>query len=89
MKKQITQISIHQTAKVFAILYFVIIAIITVPTGIYYAFYLSDMMNAAAMFLAPFFGLILNYILSAIICALYNLIAKAFGGIEITFTDVQ
>lgn len=89
MKKQISRFSIHQTSKVAALIYFVIVAIFAIPTGLYYAFYMSDMANAAVMFIAPFIGLIFNYILTAIMLAIYNGIAKAVGGIEFTLTDTS
>jgi hypothetical protein len=88
MKIQITRISIHQTSKVFAILYFIIVALFTIPAGFYYAFYLSDMINAAALFVAPLFGLIIYYVVIAIAVALYNLVAKAFGGFEFTTAEI-
>lgn len=87
MKKQISRFSIHQTSKVAALIYFVILAIFVIPAGLYYAFYMSDMANAAIMFIAPFIGLVFNYILTAIILSIYNGIAKAVGGIEFTLTD--
>lgn len=87
MKIQISRFSIHQTSKTLAILYFVLIALFTIPAGLIYAFYFSDMINAAIMFVMPFFGLIGYYIITAILLGFYNLVAKAFGGIEFQSTD--
>lgn len=87
MKKQITRFSIHQSSKVLAVLCFVIVVIFAIPTALINAFYNHDWTSAAIMFIMPFIALIFYYIFYAIFFALYNIVAKAFGGIEFDLLD--
>ncbi len=88
MKKQITRFSIHQTSKVFGILYFVFAAIIAIPVGIY-VLATTGASDALFIFLAPIVYLILGYIGFAIFLFIYNLVASAFGGIEFTLDECR
>ncbi|MFQ5729218.1 MAG: hypothetical protein ACE5GN_02520 [Waddliaceae bacterium] len=88
MKKQILHISIHQTSKVFAIIYFVFAAIICVPLGFFTLFY-GEITAALVMFFLPFFYLLLGYIAIAVVSWFYNLVAKSFGGVEFTLANVE
>lgn len=86
MKKQITKFSIHQTSKVFGILYFVFSALIAIPWGIYILATVGAG-DALIMFLIPILYLIFGYIGFAIFSFIYNLVASAFGGIEFTIDE--
>jgi hypothetical protein len=89
MRKQITNFSVHQTSKVLAILYFVFAAIFFIPLGLYTLFHEAQTGSAIFLFICPFLYLIATYILFAITQFVYNFIAKGFGGVEFTVTDVD
>ncbi|MBC7684080.1 MAG: hypothetical protein H7176_02495 [Bdellovibrionales bacterium] len=88
MKKQIVNVSIAQTAKVAAALYFVVslplVAImmlstlVTGQTGLHMIF----------MVLLPVFYVVFGFIFTAIFAWLYNLVAARIGGIEYTTVEV-
>lgn len=88
MKKQIVNVSIAQTAKVAAALYFVIslplVAIMmltTLVTG-------QGGIGIVFMILLPVLYVIFGFIFTAIAAWLYNLVAARIGGIEFTTAEV-
>ncbi|HSH53905.1 MAG TPA: hypothetical protein VK967_02650 [Methylotenera sp.] len=82
MKKQIINISPIQTAKVFALLYFVISLPLVALMAI--AMSLSPAPAPALGFLIalPFLYLIFGFIFTAIGAWIYNIVTKWVGGIE-------
>jgi hypothetical protein len=90
MKKQITRMSPHQNAKVFAVLMALSSLIFVIP--VFLAFSVMPMpadQNGhhagppALMFLLfPLAYLVMGYIMTAIGCALYNFVSRYIGGIE-------
>lgn len=86
MKHQIGRFSVHQTAKTMAFLYLVF-GFVYIPLG-----FLTD--SAAApdaslgwiWFMMPILMAVFGYVIIAIMCALYNFIAKNTGGIEFDLT---
>lgn len=84
MKKQILSFSPVQTAKVFALLYF----IMSIPMVGFMAlsFALSPAPSPDLWFLIamPFIYLIFGFIFTAIGALIYNVVAKWIGGIEYT-----
>lgn len=87
MKKQIINISPIQTAKVFALMYFVMSLPIVVFMAI--SFWLSPAPQQGLGFLVlfPFIYLIFGFIFTALGAWVYNLIAKWVGGIEYTSNE--
>lgn len=90
MKKQITHISPLQTAKVFALLYF----IITLPFAALMALCFSmspasSHFPVAMIFIAPFAYAILGFIFTVFGAWVYNLVARWVGGIEFTTAEVD
>lgn len=84
-RKRLSGISIHQTSKVLAILY-VAIGLLFIPLGV--VFVLSGQMILGIVYvLMPFIYGIIGYPLIALMCWLYNMIAKSTGGIEFTIED--
>jgi hypothetical protein len=83
MKVQIEKFSVHQNAKVFAVLMalsslvmvipFMLIVSMGAPEGAFPLFML---------FVFPLMYLVLGYVMIAIGCWLYNWIAKRMGGLE-------
>lgn len=93
MKKQITHISVHQTSKVFSIIYFLVALIIGLLAGVYFLVS-GELMGVSSVFgyiggvfLAAFLYLIITYILFAISLWFYNFVARSFGGIEFNLED--
>lgn len=87
MKKRLTYISPHQTAKVVGLLYFVLSAMFLFTYAIYILFVL-DWQSAFFAFLAPFLYGLIGYIVSFVVNWIYNQIAAVAGGIEFTLEDV-
>lgn len=90
MKQQITHFSLVQTAKVAAVLYFVLglvgavvllIAAVVSPSARSQGF--------VFIVLAPFFYAFFGFVFVFIGCWLYNLVARFVGGIEFTLTEVR
>jgi hypothetical protein len=88
MKMNIRSFSVLQTAKISAILYF-IISLICVPF-----FMIAIAMNPRAstggigfVALMPFVYGVLGFLMTAIACLLYNWLAKHVGGIEFTVEE--
>ena len=87
MRQQLARISVHQTAKVVAIMYALLGLLIT-PLLLLGS--LADPEETMSLWLALVFPLlygVFGYIFTAIGCALYNAIASRFGGIEFTLSQ--
>jgi hypothetical protein len=87
MLKQLTHISVHQTSKVCAALYFFITALFSIPLGLIALF--TDITQGIAFFIFPFIYAILGYIISAVTALFYNWIVKYIGGLEFTLSEVD
>ena len=95
MKKQITNVSPVQTAKVFAALYFVITAPFAIIFGLIAAvssiFATTPMpgtgFSIAAAVVIPFLYAIFGFIFAVFGAWVYNFVAKHIGGIEFTTTE--
>jgi hypothetical protein len=91
MKKQISNVSILQNAKVAAALYFVMsipFVIIMILTAL-----VSGGQNSGpgifVLILMPVFYVIFGFIFTAIGAWVYNLVATRVGGFEFTTTEVN
>lgn len=91
MKRQIRQVSAVQTAKVMALMYFVIGLIFFLIMGIFSAFMPGPRPPFATGFMLamPFFYLIFGFVFTVISALVYNLVAKWTGGVEFTVEDVD
>jgi len=92
MKKQILNISPLQTAKIMAILWFVLSLPILLFMGLS-MFAIPGEKGGAAIFggmmlFIPIFYAIFGFISTLIGAWVYNLLAKRFGGIEYTTQDI-
>ena len=86
MKQQVSRLSPHQNGKVFGVLSAVVSLIVLVPV-----FLLATLAGAGSatqgmplwlIFILPVIYLVISYIMTVILCALYNVIAPMTGGIE-------
>ncbi|HEV8609860.1 MAG TPA: hypothetical protein VGS98_07320 [Thermoanaerobaculia bacterium] len=94
--KQVVQIGVGQTAKVLAILYFIMTAIFCV---IFAPFVLlsgpaehpvmpfGGALLGVVLIAAPFLYAIVAYIGAALVSAIYNFVARRFGGVEFELTE--
>ena len=88
MRKQVTKITVHQSSKVLALLYFVLSALFVVPCGLLF-YSLSGELDILLLFAIPFVYLAFFYVMGLIVFWVYNLIGQSFGGIEIEVDDIS
>ena len=83
-KHQIKRFSPHQNAKVFAVMTAAMSLIVVVPMMLIMSAFMpgEGKLSALAMLMLPVGYLVVGYIMTAIGCAFYNLVAKFVGGIE-------
>jgi len=80
---RIKSFGVLQTAKVVAVLYLLLFAVIGIPVGLGMALARSAPIGFAMILLLPIGYGLLGFVLTAITCALYNLVAGWTGGIEV------
>jgi hypothetical protein len=90
MKMQISRISIRQTAKVVGALH-VVLAVPVFLLGIFALLTRSTLITSAVspiwLLLAPFIYGLGAYVLGAMMCLIYNFLARYFGGVEFTTSE--
>ena len=89
MKKQIINIAPFQTAKVFAVLYFLMSLPLIAMMAVMFSFSHSSGPSLIMLIVFPFFYLIFGFIFTVIGAWAYNLAAGWVGGIEYTSTTVE
>lgn len=88
MKKQVTNISVHQSSKVLAILQTLITFIfLGIPIFVYDSVHHHIGLGLAELILIPIAYLIFTYIALVISFFFYNYIVKYTGGIEIEISE--
>lgn len=93
MKRRIRRFSVLQTSWVAAIILFCVMLIFMIPMGLIFSIMgKSGLMpgnfpgfGGAIFFVLPFFYGIVGFVMTAISCLIYNLIAGWTGGIELEF----
>ena len=90
MKKQITRISILQSSKILVALYVLfgfIYTLIGIPLIIFGG---KEMMIMGVIYAAmPVLMGIFGFIFFALFAAIYNLLAKWLGGVEVVVSDIE
>jgi hypothetical protein len=90
MKKQITRISIVQTAKVAAAMYFVISLVMVVFIAVPAMLFGGRMGLPILMVLVmPLFYVLFGFIFTVVAAWIYNIVASMIGGIEYTTTEID
>jgi hypothetical protein len=89
MKKQIINVSPFQTAKVFAVLYFLISLPFIGLMAIAFSFSPTPHPGLGSLIIFPFVYLIFRYIFTALGTWIYNIVAKWVGGIEYTSITIE
>lgn len=88
MKKQVSSISIKQSSKFIAVVYFILSAIFLIPLGIYTM--IQGLVQDGAVFLVfPFVYAIFGFIFFALFAFIYNVVAEMVGGIEVSIKDIE
>jgi len=95
MKRRIRRFSVLQTSWVAVVILFCVMLIIMIPLGLVFsAIGKSGLMpghfpgfGVAFFFIIPFVYGIMGFIMTAISCLVYNLIAGWTGGIELEFEE--
>lgn len=86
--RRVKRFGVYQTAKVAAVLYFLVSLIFIIPVWLFSSM-LGSMIpqesgfSGGFLLIVPFLYAIVGFITVAIACAVYNLIAKWTGGIEV------
>jgi hypothetical protein len=87
---QIKRFGVLQTAKLAAIMYFLVTAIVALPVGLITILAAPDtegragpVFRGVVVLLAPLPYAVMGFVCVAIVCFIYNFIAKHEGGIEI------
>ncbi len=91
--KRVKRFGVFQTAKVAAIIYFVLSAIFLIPFGLMLPLFTRVLpeeygFNGFFLLFLPFFYAFFGFVSVAIACAIYNLIAGWTGGIEVEIEEM-
>lgn len=90
MKKQIARMSVFQTSKILAFMYFVVVALICVPLGLWSILHdhliVEGVVTAVVL---PILAFVVYFILNVVVLFFYNLCASCVGGVEFTLVDVK
>jgi hypothetical protein len=90
MKSRIARVSVHQTSKTLAFIYF-LLALVILPFGLVVSLVSPVDQTVPAIFWV-FFPVVyacLAYVGFAIACGIYNFVAKRAGGIEFQTENVE
>ena len=88
MKKQIIRVSPFQTAKISALIYFIVSLPLVAFMAISFAFSPMPPMGIGFLLLIPILYLVLGFIFTIIGAWVYNLAAGWVGGIEYTAVEI-
>ena len=97
MKRRIKRFSVLQTSWVAAVILFCVMLVFMIPMGLIFSFLgKSGLMpggfpgfGGGFFFFLPFLYGIVGFIMTAISCLIYNLIANWTGGIELEFEEME
>lgn len=89
MKKQIINISPFQTAKVFAVLYFLMSLPFVALMAVTFSFSPAAKPALGMLIVFPFIYLIFGFLFTALGAWVYNIAAKWVGGIEYTSIEIE
>jgi len=89
MRKQLRSISVWQTTKVAAVLYF-LFGLIYLVFGVFILLFSEEKKGGGIFFIfMPVIMVVFGSIFVSVGCWLYNKVAKRIGGIEFTLEDVS
>jgi Zn-dependent protease with chaperone function len=91
MKIQIQKFSMHQNAKVFAVLMAVSSLVFVIPFTLIAGFAAPKDAGFPRfmMLLVPIFYLVIGYVMVAVGCWIYNFVAQYIGGLEYESKNVE
>jgi hypothetical protein len=88
MRRQITRISVGQTAKVLASLYFVVAAVGAIIYFIAMSSAGTSTVNPMFILLFPFIYAVIIWLVLACMLWVYNQVASRIGGVEFESADI-
>jgi len=94
MEREIKSIAAHKTALISALVVFVLVLVLTLVSLVITAIGLTGNPYGIStpwlkMLMGPFMYLAVVYVLTYILCKLYNVMAPRVGGIRISYEDQQ
>lgn len=93
--KRIKRFNIYQTAKVAAVIYFLISIVLVIPFFFFFSMLGAGNNPALGMFggigllFVPFLYAGVAFVITAISCAIYNMVSRWTGGIEVEVDTVE
>ena len=88
MRRQITRVSVGQTSKVIASIYFVVAVVIAIIAFITVSATGSTAYSPMLILLFPVIYGIIIWLVFALMLSVYNMIAARLGGVEFESVDV-
>lgn len=88
MRRQITHVSVGQTSKVIASLYFVVAIVIAVIAFIAVSMTGTNAFSPLLILLFPIIYGIVIWLVFALMLSVYNMVAARIGGVEFESVDV-
>ena len=88
MRRQITHVSVGQTSKVIASLYFVVAVVIAVIAFIAVSVTGANNFSPMLILLFPIIYGIVIWLVFALMLSVYNMVAARIGGVEFESVDV-
>ena len=89
MKKQIVNVSMLQTAKVFAVFYFVVSIPIVGLMALGMMFTPAPSMGIGMLVIIPIMYAVFGFLFTLLGAWIYNMVASQIGGIEFTTEEVS
>ena len=89
MRRQITHVSVGQTSKVIASLYFVVAVVIAVIAFIAVSVTGANNFSPLLILLFPIIYGVVIWLVFALMLSVYNMVAARIGGVEFESVDVS
>jgi hypothetical protein len=90
MKRQISRISIGQTAKVVGAVHVVIaspLLLLGITCLLIRPMLITSVVSPIWLFLSPLIYGLFAYVMALTMCLIYNIVARYFGGVEFTTSE--
>ena len=88
MRRQITRVSVGQTSKVIASIYFVVAVVLAIIYFVAVSATRTSTFNPMLILLFPIFYGVMIWLVFALMLSVYNMVAARIGGVEFESVDV-